>query len=62
MTHMMKRDRQIQLMKDSEERASKRVTKLLRVPIIRESISRDNPKRAERPDFVEESGKLRKCG
>lgn len=48
MSKPLSRARQIELATGYEKRVEKHAEKLLRVPVIRESISRANPKQGER--------------
>lgn len=62
MRQPINRDRQIELATDFENRVQKHVDKLLRVPVIRETISRPHPKQGERKAFVVRSVKMARCG
>lgn len=55
MRQPISRDRQVELAKDYEKRVEQHVEKLLRVPLIRETISRSDPKQGERNTFVTQS-------
>lgn len=62
MRQPINRDRQIELANGYEDRVKKHVDKLLRVPVIRETISRSNPKQGERKAFVSKSVRAVRCG
>lgn len=49
---MINRDRQIEMMRDYDKRLDKRFEKLLRVPVIRDTISRAHTKQDRKKAFV----------
>ncbi len=61
MRQPVNRDRQIELATGFEDRVQKHVEKLLRVPVIRENISRPHPKQGERKTFVVRSVRAVRC-